>query len=91
MRPIADAKCGVRVRRGWIFEDSFAAIMRLRPEDLRKRLTVKFEGEDALHHGGVFPEWFFILSHEVFNPNYGLFERTRRTTTTCYRSTWPPA
>jgi E3 ubiquitin-protein ligase NEDD4 len=74
MRLIADAKCDVRVRRGWVFEDSFAAIMRVRPEDLRKRLMVKFEGEDALDYGGVSREWFFLLSHEMFNPSYGLFE-----------------
>jgi E3 ubiquitin-protein ligase NEDD4 len=74
MRMIADAKCDVRVRRGWVFEDSFASVMRLRPEDLRKRLMVKFEGEDALDYGGVSREWFFLLSHEMFNPSYGLFE-----------------
>ncbi|KAH9020059.1 HECT-domain-containing protein [Lactarius hengduanensis] len=74
MRLVADAKCDVRVRRGWVFEDSFAAIMRVRPEDLRKRLMVKFEGEDALDYGGVSREWFFLLSHEMFNPSYGLFE-----------------
>ncbi|KAN0132216.1 hypothetical protein V8E53_009982 [Lactarius tabidus] len=74
MRLIADAKCDVRVRCGWVFEDSFAAIMRVRPEDLRKRLMVKFEGEDALDYGGVSREWFFLLSHEMFNPSYGLFE-----------------
>jgi E3 ubiquitin-protein ligase NEDD4 len=74
MRVTADAKCDVRVRRGWVFEDSFAAIMRFRPDDLRKRLMVKFEGEDALDYGGVSREWFFLLSHEMFNPSYGLFE-----------------
>ncbi len=74
MRLVADSKCDVRVRRGWVFEDSFSAIMRLRPEDLRKRLMVKFEGEDALDYGGVSREWFFLLSHEMFNPSYGLFE-----------------
>jgi E3 ubiquitin-protein ligase NEDD4 len=35
---------------------------------------VKFEGEDALDYGGVSREWFFLLSHEMFNPSYGLFE-----------------
>ncbi len=74
MRLIADAKCDVRVRRGWVFEDSFAAITRIPPGDLRKRLMVKFEGEDALDYGGVSREWFFLLSHEMFNPSYGLFE-----------------
>ena len=53
MRVVADGKCDVRVRRGWVFEDSFAAIMRLKADDLRKRLMVKFEGEDGLDYGGV--------------------------------------
>jgi hypothetical protein len=74
MRPIADSKCDVCVRRGWVFEDSFALIMRLRPEDLRKWLVVKFDGEEALEHGDVSREWFLILSHEMFNPSYALFE-----------------
>ncbi|KAI0049149.1 HECT-domain-containing protein [Auriscalpium vulgare] len=74
MRVVADSKCEVRVRRGWVFEDSFAAVMRLRPEDMRKRLMVKFDGEDGLDYGGVAREWFFLLSHEMFNPSYGLFE-----------------
>jgi len=33
MRLIADTKCDVCVCRGWVFEDNFAAIMRLRSED----------------------------------------------------------
>ena len=47
-------------------EDSFAVIIRLRLEDLRKRPIVKFEGEDALDFGGVFREWF-SLSHVMLN------------------------
>jgi len=44
MRLVADAKYDVCVRHGWVFEDSFAAIMRLRSEGLRKLLMAKFEG-----------------------------------------------
>ena len=54
MRLIANAKFDVRVRRGWVSEDNFVAIMRLRPEDLCKWLMVKLEGEDALDYG-TFP------------------------------------
>ena len=50
-----------RVRRGWVSEDSFVAVIRPHPENLRKCLMVKFEGEDALDYGGVLPEWFFSL------------------------------
>ena len=71
---IADAKCEVRVCRLWIFEDSSAAILRPRPEELHKVLTVTFEGEEALDYGGVSREWFFLLTREMFNPSYGLFE-----------------
>ncbi|KAI0319606.1 hypothetical protein OF83DRAFT_1281822 [Amylostereum chailletii] len=74
MRLITESKAEVRLRRGWVFEDSFASVMRLRPEDLKKRLMVRFEGEDGLDYGGVSREWFFLLSHEMFNPSYGLFE-----------------
>jgi len=43
-------------------------------EELKRRLMVNFDGEDGLDYGGVGREWFFLLSHEVFNPSYGLFE-----------------
>ncbi|KAH9989535.1 hypothetical protein BJV77DRAFT_681781 [Russula vinacea] len=46
--------------------------MCFRPDDLRKWLMVMFEGEDALDYGGVSREWFFLLSHEMFNPTSGM-------------------
>ena len=48
--------------------------MRQTPEDLKKRLMIKFEGEEGLDYGGVSREFFQQLSHEVFNPAYGLFK-----------------
>ncbi len=42
MHLIADAKCDVRCR--WVFGDTFVEIVRLWPEDPRKRFVVKFEG-----------------------------------------------
>ena len=73
LRPIP-GQCHVKVRRTHIFEDSYAEIMRQQPNDLKKRLMIKFEGEDALDYGGVSREFFFLLSHEMFNPFYCLFE-----------------
>lgn len=64
----------VKVRRDHIFEDSYAEIMRQSPQELKKRLMVKFEGEDGLDYGGLSREFFFLLSHEMFNPFYCLFE-----------------
>ncbi len=43
----------VNVRRDNIFEDSFNEIMRYSPADLKKRLLVKFAGEDGLDYGGL--------------------------------------
>jgi hypothetical protein len=44
---------------------------------MRKRLMVKFRGEEGLDYGGVAREWLFLLSHEMLNPQYGLFQYSR--------------
>jgi len=71
---ILSGQCHVKVRRGAIFEDSYAEIMRQSATDLKKRLMIKFDGEDGLDYGGLSREFFFLLSHEMFNPFYCLFE-----------------
>ncbi|OAX80052.1 E3 ubiquitin-protein ligase RSP5 [Emergomyces africanus] len=71
---IMSGQCHVKVRRGAIFEDSYAEIMRQSASDLKKRLMIKFDGEDGLDYGGLSREFFFLLSHEMFNPFYCLFE-----------------
>jgi E3 ubiquitin-protein ligase NEDD4 len=86
---IMSGQCHVKVRRGAIFEDSYAEIMRQSATDLKKRLMIKFDGEDGLDYGGLSryvsglvliylltscSEFFFLLSHEMFNPFYCLFE-----------------
>ncbi|KAM8810652.1 NEDD4-like E3 ubiquitin-protein ligase WWP1 [Eudromia elegans] len=64
----------INVSRQTLFEDSFQQIMALKPYDLRRRLYVIFRGEEGLDYGGLAREWFFLLSHEVLNPMYCLFE-----------------
>ncbi|EDO18135.1 hypothetical protein Kpol_1031p39 [Vanderwaltozyma polyspora DSM 70294] len=71
---ILPGQCHIKVRRKNIFEDSYQEIMRQTPEDLKKRLMIKFDGEEGLDYGGVSREFFFLLSHEMFNPFYCLFE-----------------
>ncbi|KAF9432563.1 hypothetical protein BGZ76_010626 [Entomortierella beljakovae] len=73
LRPVP-GQCHIKVRRSHIFEDSYHEIMRQSPTDLKKRLMIKFEGEDGLDYGGLSREFFFLLSHEMFNPFYCLFE-----------------
>uniref|UniRef100_A0A3Q3AQS2 E3 ubiquitin-protein ligase n=1 Tax=Kryptolebias marmoratus TaxID=37003 RepID=A0A3Q3AQS2_KRYMA len=64
----------ITVSRKTLFEDSFQQIMSFHPQDLRRRLWIIFPEEEGLDYGGVAREWFFLLSHEVLNPMYCLFE-----------------
>src|SRR6202041_262614 len=43
----------IKIRRNHIFEDSYVEIMRQTPNDLKKRLMIKFDGEDGLDYGGL--------------------------------------
>lgn len=64
----------VTVGRNSIFEDSYHQVIRFPAHELRRRLYITFRGEEGLDYGGVAREWFFLLSHEVLNPMYCLFE-----------------
>ncbi|KRX96763.1 E3 ubiquitin-protein ligase Nedd-4 [Trichinella pseudospiralis] len=57
-------KFDMHIRRDHVFEDSFRAIMSVTTS----------RADTGLDYGGVAREWFFLLSHEMFNPYYGLFE-----------------
>lgn len=50
---IMSGQCHISVRRGRIFEDSYAEIMRQTPTELKNKLMIKFEGEDGLDYGGL--------------------------------------
>lgn len=90
--------CKIEVSREDIFEESYRQIMKMRPKDLKKRLMIKFRGEDGLDYGGIarshattrfhslsrtlsllflHREWLYLLSHEMLNPYYGLFQYSR--------------
>ncbi|XP_049638008.1 E3 ubiquitin-protein ligase NEDD4-like isoform X3 [Suncus etruscus] len=65
----------MKLHRSNIFEESYRRIMSVkRPDVLKARLWIEFESEKGLDYGGVAREWFFLLSKEMFNPYYGLFE-----------------
>ena len=69
-----EIKVAIRVSRDSVFEDSYRVIMKLQPFQLRGKLMIEFHGEDALDYGGVAREWFYLLSKEMLNPYYGLFQ-----------------
>ncbi|KAE8617658.1 hypothetical protein XENTR_v10009154 [Xenopus tropicalis] len=65
----------MKLRRTAILEDSYRRIIAVkRPEFLKARLWIEFDNEKGLDYGGVAREWFFLISKEMFNPYYGLFE-----------------
>ncbi|KAL1781927.1 E3 ubiquitin-protein ligase NEDD4 isoform X2 [Sigmodon hispidus] len=68
-------KFEMKLRRANILEDSYRKIMGVKRADvLKARLWIEFDGEKGLDYGGVAREWFFLISKEMFNPYYGLFE-----------------
>jgi E3 ubiquitin-protein ligase NEDD4 len=99
--------CQIKVRRNHIFEDSYAEIMRQTPNDLKKRLMVKFEGEDGLDFGGLerfVPEQAlvhdgphtptensFSCSHMRYSTPFTVFSNIQHMAITCCRSIPPPA
>ncbi|XP_069315670.1 E3 ubiquitin-protein ligase NEDD4 isoform X2 [Eulemur rufifrons] len=68
-------KFEMKLRRATVLEDSYRRIMGVKKADfLKARLWIEFDGEKGLDYGGVAREWFFLISKEMFNPYYGLFE-----------------
>lgn len=74
--------CRLEVSRQEVFEDSYRHVVKMRPKDMRKRLIVKFRNEEGLDYGGIAREWLYLLSHEMLNPYYGLFQYSREGTYT---------
>ncbi|XP_012371889.1 E3 ubiquitin-protein ligase NEDD4 isoform X1 [Octodon degus] len=69
------SKFEMKLRRTTVLEDSYRRIMGVKRADfLKARLWIEFDGEKGLDYGGVAREWFFLISKEMFNPYYGLFE-----------------
>ncbi|XP_010217603.1 PREDICTED: E3 ubiquitin-protein ligase NEDD4 isoform X1 [Tinamus guttatus] len=65
----------MKIHRTTVLEDSYRRIIAVKRADfLKARLWIEFDGEKGLDYGGVAREWFFLLSKEMFNPYYGLFE-----------------
>ncbi|CAF2013411.1 unnamed protein product [Rotaria magnacalcarata] len=74
-RPNTPQQVEIHVNRKDVMETSFRVIMGMKElELLKSRLWIVFDGERGLDYGGLSREWFLILSREVFNPYYGLFE-----------------
>ncbi|XP_069683544.1 E3 ubiquitin-protein ligase HECW2-like isoform X2 [Periplaneta americana] len=76
-------KLKLHIRREHLLEDAFNKIMAASKKDLQKcKLYVTFDREEGLDYGGPSREFFFLLSRELFNPYYGLFEYSANDTYT---------
>ena len=98
--------CHIKVRRNYIFEDGYTEIMRQTPNDLKRRLVIKFEGEDGLDYGGLarfVPEQVLVLDgpHTPIENSFScsltrcstpftIFSNTRHMKTARFRSVLPP-
>lgn len=68
-------KFELKISRGRILEDAYRILSNVTCVDrLRSKLWVEFDGEEVLDYGGASREFFYLLSREMFNPYYGLFE-----------------
>ncbi|KAK8844404.1 hypothetical protein M9Y10_024262 [Tritrichomonas musculus] len=65
------------VQRQNILTDSFDKLQKLKTNDLMRKFSVKFEGEDGVDAGGLTKEWFTLIIQELFNPNYNLFKQMK--------------
>ena len=63
----------LKIRREYLFNDSYSQLANKTPTNLRMKLKVFFQGEEGEDAGGLSREWFTKLSHEIFNPMYALF------------------
>ena len=70
-------QCDVVVRRQHLFEDSYKILNSMAPDTLKRKLNIRFRGEEGLDYGGISREWFYLLSHDMLNPYYGLFQYSR--------------
>lgn len=73
----------LHIRREHLLEDAFRKIMSANKKELQKgKLCVVWDNEEGLDYGGPSREFFFLLSRELFNPYYGLFEYSANDTYT---------
>ncbi|CAL8311026.1 unnamed protein product [Merluccius merluccius] len=76
-------KIKLLVRRDHLLEGTFNQVMAYSRKELQKnKLYVTFIGEEGLDYSGPSREFFFLLSQELFNPYYGLFEYSANDTYT---------
>ena len=68
----------LNVRREYLLSDSLEAVMSLSTKDLRKVWRFEFIGEAGIDAGGWSREWFDLVTKELFDPNLGLWQTSKK-------------
>jgi len=64
----------IEINRNDLFNDAFYSIMNKSSQELKKKLTIKYIGEEGTDAGGLLRDFFYQLSKEIGNPDYSLFK-----------------
>jgi len=64
----------IAVDRANLWESSYLAVRSLTRAEMNKRFQVAFLGEEGSDFGGVRREWYHLITLEMINPQYGIFE-----------------
>ncbi len=60
------------IRREFLVQDSVNQLSAAK-SDLKKKIKIRFVGEDGIDAGGLAKEWFLLLTRELFSPKYSIF------------------
>mmetsp|Transcript_22197 Transcript_22197/g.39990 ORF Transcript_22197/g.39990 Transcript_22197/m.39990 type:complete len:758 (+) Transcript_22197:41-2314(+) len=66
----------IKVRRSAVVEDALQQLaIHGNKDELKKPLKVVFDGEEGVDEGGVQKEFFQLLVEQLYNEDFGMFER----------------
>lgn len=66
----------IEVDRAHLFQGSYNQLMSRSVRELEGRIQVSFVNEPGYDAGGLKREWFLVVSREIFNQDYALFEKS---------------
>ncbi|KAH0788426.1 ubiquitin ligase [Histomonas meleagridis] len=64
----------VNIRRDHLIEDATRQLIGQKKTKYLKKLTVVFDGEAAVDAGGPSREFLYLISEQLFSPDYGMFK-----------------
>mmetsp|Transcript_108597 Transcript_108597/g.188606 ORF Transcript_108597/g.188606 Transcript_108597/m.188606 type:complete len:772 (+) Transcript_108597:81-2396(+) len=65
----------LKVRRSAVIQDALQQLATLGSQQFKKPLKIVFDGEEGVDEGGVQKEFFQLLIEELYNEDFGMFER----------------